>query len=172
MPRAELRLPTQQASCGAGAAKAKELELTNAAEIAAVRAAAEISTYKVKAELAGADSERLGQLIETMKADAQRQSPRQKMDAAVDETSEDSTPSTPTEQSPHEATEALHRVLVEETAAAVELHVGEAQVRDAHAKKLEVRSRLPYLVEGAVLGRCLLVPACWLRGVRWPLEAV
>ena len=49
--------------------KAKELELTNAAEIAAVRAAAEISTYKVKAELAGSDSERLGQLIETMKAD-------------------------------------------------------------------------------------------------------
>ena len=88
------------------------------------------------------EPERLGQLIETTKAEAQRQAKPAKQANADDDVSEDSTPSTPTEQSPHEATEALHRVLVEETAAAVELHVGEAQVRDAHAKKLEVRSRL------------------------------
>jgi hypothetical protein len=48
---------------------AKEVELANAAEIAGVRAAAEIGTFKVKAELATSENERLTKLIERLEED-------------------------------------------------------------------------------------------------------
>jgi DNA repair exonuclease SbcCD ATPase subunit len=48
---------------------AKALELENAAEIASVREDAEISTFKVKAELATSENERLSKIVERLEQD-------------------------------------------------------------------------------------------------------